>query len=36
LRTFGLTRERIRQIEAKAIVKLRSHCDCRRLRDRLD
>ena len=35
-RTFGVTRERIRQIEAKTIVKLRSHRECQRLRDCLD
>jgi RNA polymerase primary sigma factor len=33
---FGLTRERIRQIEAKTIAKLRSCCDSRHLRDSLD
>ena len=35
-RTFGVTRERIRQIEAKTIVKPRSHRECQRLRDCLD
>jgi RNA polymerase primary sigma factor len=34
--TFGLTRERIRQIEAKTPVKLRSYCECQRLRGCLD
>ncbi len=32
-RTFGLNRERIRQIEAKALVALRSYRDSQRLRD---
>ena len=35
-KTFGLTRERIRQIEAKTIASLRSYCECQRLRDCLD
>jgi RNA polymerase primary sigma factor len=35
-RTFGVTRERIRQIEAKTLVKLRSYGECQRLRDCLD
>lgn len=30
---FGVTRERIRQIEAKALAKLRKHKDSKRLRD---
>ena len=34
--TFGLTRERIRQIEAKTITKLKSRRDLQRLRDSLD
>ena len=33
---FGLTRERIRQIEAKTLAKLRGYCECQRLRDCLD
>ena len=33
---FGVTRERIRQIEAKTISKLRSYCDSQRLREFLD
>jgi RNA polymerase primary sigma factor len=33
---FGVTRERIRQIEAKTISKLSSCCDSRHLRDFLD
>jgi RNA polymerase primary sigma factor len=33
---FGLTRERIRQIEAKTIAQLRSYRECQRLRDCLD
>lgn len=32
---FGVTRERIRQIEAKALAKLRKHKDSKRLRDYL-
>ncbi|MCC7543646.1 RNA polymerase sigma factor RpoD [bacterium] len=32
---FGVTRERIRQIEAKALAKLRKHKDSRRLKDYL-
>ncbi len=32
-RRFGVTRERIRQIEAKALVKLRRHPDSRKLKD---
>ena len=32
---FGVTRERIRQIEAKALAKLRKHKDAKRLRDYL-
>jgi RNA polymerase primary sigma factor len=35
-RRFGLTRERIRQIEAKTIAQLRSYRECQRLRDCLD
>ena len=34
--SFGLTRERIRQIEAKTLVALRSDGDSQRLRDSLD
>jgi RNA polymerase primary sigma factor len=34
--TFGLTRERIRQIEAKTLAKLKSYRDSQRLRDSLD
>jgi len=30
---FGVTRERIRQIEAKALTKLRKHKDSKRLKD---
>ena len=30
---FSVTRERIRQIEAKALAKLRKHKDARRLHD---
>ena len=30
---FGVTRERIRQIEAKALEKIREHADIRKLRD---
>jgi RNA polymerase primary sigma factor len=33
---FGITRERIRQIEAKTLTKLRSYRQCQRLRDVLD
>ena len=33
---FGVTRERIRQIEAKTLAKLRSYRDAQRLRDFLD
>ena len=33
---FGVTRERIRQIEAKTLAKLRSYRECQRLRDCLD
>ena len=33
---FGLTRERIRQIEAKTMAKLRSYRESQRLRDFLD
>jgi RNA polymerase primary sigma factor len=33
---FGITRERIRQIEAKTLTKLRSYRECQRLRDCLD
>ena len=33
---FGLTRERIRQIEAKTLAKLQSYRDAQRLRDFLD
>ncbi|MDP4038548.1 MAG: sigma-70 family RNA polymerase sigma factor, partial [bacterium] len=32
---FGVTRERIRQIEAKALAKLRKHKDSKKLRDYL-
>jgi RNA polymerase primary sigma factor len=34
--TFGVTRERIRQIEAKTLAKLRAYRDSQRLRDFLD
>jgi RNA polymerase primary sigma factor len=34
--TFGVTRERIRQIEAKTLAKLRSYRDSQRLRESLD
>ena len=34
--TFGVTRERVRQIEAKTIVNLYSYRKCRRLRGCLD
>jgi len=34
--SFGVTRERIRQIEAKTLVALRSYSDSQRLRDSLD
>jgi RNA polymerase primary sigma factor len=34
--TFSLTRERIRQIEAKTLAKLKSYRDLQRLRDSLD
>ena len=30
---FGVTRERIRQIESKALLKLRKHRDSKKLRD---
>ena len=33
---FGITRERIRQIEAKTLTKLRCYRECQRLRDCLD
>ena len=33
---FGLTRERIRQIEVKTMAKLKSHRESQRLRDFLD
>ena len=33
---FGITRERIRQIEAKTIAKLRSYRECQQLRECLD
>jgi RNA polymerase primary sigma factor len=33
---FGVTRERIRQIEAKTLAKLKSYRDSQRLRDFLD
>ena len=33
---FGLTRERIRQIEAKTMAKLKSYRESQRLRDFLD
>ena len=32
-REFGVTRERIRQIEAKALEKIQQHIDMRRLKD---
>jgi len=32
---FGVTRERIRQIEAKALAKLRKHRDSKKLKDYL-
>ena len=35
-RKFGLTRERIRQIEAKTLAKLKSYRDSQRLRDFLE
>ncbi len=35
-RAFGVTRERIRQIEAKTLAKLRSCGDSQRLRECLD
>jgi RNA polymerase primary sigma factor len=33
---FGVTRERIRQIEAKTLAKLKAYRDAQRLRDFLD
>ena len=35
-RKFGVTRERIRQIEAKTLAKLKAYRDSQRLRDFLD
>jgi RNA polymerase primary sigma factor len=35
-KTFGVTRERIRQIEGKTLAKLRSYRDCQQLREFLD
>jgi RNA polymerase primary sigma factor len=32
---FGVTRERIRQIEAKALAKLKKHRDSKKLKDYL-